>query len=428
MTSKIDDRIGIKDVTCRSCSKEKLVEFINFGPQPNGNQLLNFEDLSLGKSDRDLRIGFCPNCASVQNISPLTPIEMFGDHPYLTASSKPYLNELKDFASKAVTYCNAIAGDLVVDIGANDGSLLKYFKEFGLEVLGVDPSETAFKYSSESGIEVIQDFWDENLAQMMIGEYAKPKIITSTASFYHMGDIRGWVSGVDDFLAPDGILAVEFVYLLDILENISVDQFYHEHTYIHSITSIDSMLTDFNLEIKHVERVATQGGSVIAFIARKDSNYLREREVDDLILEEISKYRIKNQETYQAFVKNFYKNQRLLVSTLEEIKRTGGKIGGIGASLRGISLLNFYGIESNMVDFLLEVNPEKIGKYAPKSLIPIIDEDEIDELPSHLLVLAWTFEEFLIKKFSKYISLGGNLIFPQPSLHIVNSNSLAFNK
>ena len=406
--------------------KEKLVEFINFGPQPNGNQLLDIQDLSLGKSEGDLRIGFCPNCASVQNISPLTPSEMFADHPYLTASSKPYLKELKDFAIKAVSYCNAMAGDLVVDIGANDGSLLKFFKELGLEVLGVDPSETAFKYSSESGIKVIKDFWDKNLAQVMNREYAKPKIITSTASFYHMADIQNWISGVDDFLAPDGILAVEFVYLVDVIENISVDQFYHEHTYIHSITSIDYLLTNFNLEIKHVERVSAQGGSIIAFIARKDSSYLREREVDELILEEKNKYRIKNKQTYQNFVENFYQNKKLLINTLREIKKAGGKIGGIGASLRGISLLNFYGINSNLVDFLLEVNPEKIGKYSPLSLIPIINEEEIDEFPSHLLVLAWTFEEYLIKKFDKYISSGGSLILPKPYLHIVNSSSQGF--
>jgi hypothetical protein len=239
-----------------------------------------------------------------------------------------------------------------------------------------------------------------------------------------MEDIKSWIRGVDLILSVDGVAAFQFVYLKDILKATSIDQFYHEHTYLHSVTSVNKLLKNTNLYIDDLKFVDVQGGSVILLL--KKGNVVSNSKVIEIINSE-KESEISKIESYQNFNSRFQNNKKNFRSLLKIIVESGGKIAGLGASLRGISLLNYFDITSESIECLYETNKEKIGKSTPKSNIRIIEQPNEDLWPKYMLVLSWTFKDYFVEKHKNYILSGGNFIFPMPSLSIIGENSNLIN-
>jgi hypothetical protein len=405
---------------CKICDKSDLVSFINLGNQPNGNHLLTAKESA---NTFELNYGVCLDCISVQLIKQVPKENLFSNHPYLTGVSQPYVKQLENFVKLIIdSYpeLNESPGSLCIDIGCNDGTLLEILSSYNFECIGVDPSETSYKYSREKGFRIIQKFWDKELASSLIKEKIKPNLIVSTASFYHMEDIKSWISGVDLILNETGVVALQFVYLKDILSDTSIDQFYHEHTFLHSIFSINKLLQKTSLYIDNFKFVDVQGGSVILLL-KKGDRQLSSKVIDIIELEEKSE--ISKIECYKDFNSRFQKNRANFLSLLRIIQDSGGTIAGLGASLRGISLLNYFDVTSESIKYLYETNREKIGKFTPKSNIEIIAQPEEDLWPKYMLVLSWTFKDHFLEKHKNYLKRGGNFIFPMPVLSMYGESS-----
>jgi hypothetical protein len=402
---------------CRICLDNKLFNFFDVGKHPNGN---SFVEKELIHSDKlfDVRFGVCFDCISVQLIDIPESSEIFLDHPYLTRSSKPYVDELKEFSNRVLKFASISDGSVLLDIGANDGTLLELFNSNVLIKIGVDPSKISRNSIFFQKNQLVNKFWGLEVSNEIKSHLGEVDVITSTASFYHMEDIHEWISGVDNLLSDSGIFAVQMVYLKSIIVNNSFDQFYHEHSFVHSITAIHSLLKNYNLEIKFVEENQVQGGSVFMVIGRRNSKVL----IDDSVIRylEIEKTsQLDKRAIYEEFMSTFQKRKLEFNSFLGSLKSAGKTVGCIGASLRGITLLNYFGVDSKQINFLLELNEYKINKFTSGSGIPVLIENLETQMPDYLIVLSWTFKNSIIEKYAKFLNEGGKMVFPSTRIEVV---------
>lgn len=410
---------SVNNEFCQLCGKGAKNPFLNLGMQPNGNQLLiNVDSKVLSNI---LQFEYCDYCFSISQVFALSEAKMYGDHPYLTHHNAQYVRELESFAELVEEHCNMNPKDLVLDVGCNDGSLLKIFKLKGYKVLGVDPSNTAEKYSQISGIPVIRAFWNQELAKNLKDRGIAPRVITSTASFYHMNNIKDWFQGIDEILRVDDFFAVQFVYSKNILEIGSIDQFYHEHTYLHNLTSIIKLCEQFNFQAEFVSKNNSQGGSLILILKKKIKLSPYSADVKEILIDEENFFNEKKFQELSLKV-NLMRNQWLNISN--KLLLCEEKIIGISASLRGISLINFLNIPGDIFLGLSEINEEKIGKFTPGQKIPIINEKIQHNSTNYYLVLAWTQKSSIFSKYSKEIQKGKSFIIPLPHLEIIGDDPL----
>lgn len=403
-------------VMCNSLHTKKL---LNLGYQPNGNELLKYKHSDTRSTE--LIYFFCFSCFSIFQNNTFSDNEMYLDHPYITSHNKQYVQELKNFAELVSHEINLAPGDLVLDIGCNDGSLLKIFKEFDFSVLGVDPSETAYEYSKKSEIPVLKEFWNSGLASKLIKQEVTPKLIVSTASFYHMRDILDWMTGIAIIMKTDSYFAAQFVYSVDVMINNSFDQFYHEHTFLHSIKSINELCKKLNLEIIFLGQTTSQGGSKIIIIRKKRKEY----EINTQLLEALdfeSNFFIKKR--INNFSKSFKKLRKIWGLIAKVILDNNQKLIGIGASLRGISFINFLDLNPLIFDCIFEVNNEKIGRWTPGKKIEIVSEQVDLRKADYYLLLAWTQKDIVYDKFENLIKEGKTFIIPVPKFQIIGPDPL----
>jgi len=414
----------MKDVTvCKICEQATLVEFIDLGNQPNGNQLLKSPHQKFTTSH--LMYFFCTSCLSLQQGEALPDFQMYNDHPYLTSHSKQYIKELEYFANAIVKICNLSPYDLVLDIGCNDGSLLGIFQSQNFKVIGIDPSETAYNYSKKINIPVVKSFWDEHSHVWFEENDFIPKAIVSTASFYHMSDIKSWMKSVSSLLKKDTFFAVQFVYSMSVLENVNIDQFYHEHTFLHSITSVNKLAETFGFKIIYLEKVSSQGGSYILIMKKTESLDLIAPELVEMLDYEKLNLNFDLLNTFKKSVVRLKKEWKIISN---RFLKSNLKLIGIGASLRGISLIHFLEINPNIIDSITEINCEKIGMFTPMSFIPIKQEFLPTRKKCYYVVLTWTQKESILNKYKEELSNGCCLIFPYPNIDFYGDDYLNLRK
>ena len=404
---------------CKICKLDKTIEFLNLGDQPNGNKLLS-SPLEYSAPTR-LAYKYCSNCLSIQQTSTFSDAEMYEDHPYLTLHNTQYLQDLDYFTKIVIENCELIAGDLVIDIGCNDGSLLEKFKSCGFSVFGVDPSDTAFRYSKSKNIQVHKDFWNYDVSNWLKVNRILPKVVVSTASFYHMTEIQPWMEGISNILSDGSYFAVQFVYSLDIIRKGRIDQFYHEHTFLHSITAIKNLASLYGFNIIFVQETASQGGSCIVIMkknASASSTFIGLEKIIESEFEELTPMRL------QQFAESVDKLRFEWDFLANEFLRSGEKIVGIGASLRGISLINFLKIDPRIFSGITEINSEKIGYWTPGSVIPIHRESLAISSNTYYMVLAWTQKEEILKKYQESLKSGNCLVFPSPYIEFYGNDHL----
>jgi hypothetical protein len=240
-----------------------------------------------------------------------------------------------------------------------------------------------------------------------------------------MNDIQDWMQGVSDCLDFDGFFAVQFVYSLDVIRHINLDQFYHEHTFLHCLSSIDVLASQYGLEIFDVTKTPSQGGSLILILRKRRKMFSNSNQVNDIKELERDFFNNFNLESFQNSISLLSRKWKLVTDVL---LTNGHKVIGLGASLRGISLINFLQINPYVFEAIFEINAAKIGHWTPKSRIPIIAENHEVSLVEYFVVLAWTQRERMIDKYSSLLSQGKSLIFPFPKFEVIGKDSLNLNQ
>lgn len=403
-----------------NCHGSSLKRFFDLGYQPNGN---NFPRLDEFKQEQTFPFAMlvCTDCWQVQIEEFPTVDSMFVNHPYVTGLNQPVVSHFEVLAQEIIKKFQILPNSLILDIGANDGTLLAKFRAHGMRVLGIDPCKRTNQLASNIGITIFETFWNQKTAQAMKSLGIRPDIITATAVFYHVEDIHDFIQGLDIIMDENTVFCTQCVYLKDIIEKLQFDHFYHEHTMIHAIAPLKDLFAKYNMRLLDVDFYPIHGGSFVLYVARNESPFLTSEKIESVINKECH-FGLHNLKTYQEFFERVEKNKNDLLSLLKEIKMSGKNIFGLGAPLKGSTLLNYYNIGTDFLDYVTEVNTYKIGRYTPGTHIPIIHEDSVKEQPDYYLILSWNFLDFFVEKYADYLNNGGKFIVPHPKVRIIEKN------
>ena len=404
---------------CRFCEKSGLKIFLKLRPMPKPNAFLTspHEEEPL----YPLQICRCPRCGLVQLTHMVNPQEMFSHYLYMSSMSQMMLKHFEDSAAKLVNYNPTKDKPFVIDIGSNDGSFLKAFQKQKVNVLGVDPAKNIAKKAQNEGVPTHNDFFSKKTAKHIKGKYGSADLIVGTNVFAHMDDLGDALEGVDFLLKNNGVLVMEFPYLVDLIENNEFDTIYHEHRYYFLLKPVAWILRQNGFEIFNCEHFSIHGGTMRLYVKRiRDTRYAVSGKVDDFYKEEIKK-KMYVQKTYDDFAKRIYKMRDDLLKVLHTLKLQNKRIIGYGASAKGNVLLNFCGIGPELIDYIVDSTPYKQGLFTPGTHIPVLPEDQLlKDKPDYALLLIWNFKEEVFKKQKKFLANGSKFIIPVPRVEIIS--------
>jgi SAM-dependent methyltransferase len=343
---------------------------------------------------------------------------MFRDHPYVSGTTSTLSEHFRSVAKELVDTFHVGSGDLVVDIGSNDGTFLKGFSSFPVRTLGVEPAAKIARLAADAGIDTVNDFFSTRIARGIRKQYGLAKIINAAGVFFHVDDLDDFVRGVRELLDDDGVFVVQAIYLVDMIERNSFDNVYHEHVCHYSIKPLDVLFDRFDMEIFDVRRVPIHGGSIVAHVGKK-GRFPRTAEPDRLKAEEHAKG-LHDLKRFEEFSDKARQIRTALRSILHDLKLLGKRVAAYGAPAKGNTLLNYCNIGPDILEYAVEKNPLKCGLYTPGMHIPVIDEQEAaSRVPDYYLLLPWNFAEELLAKEAPYRSHGGRFIVPIPEPRIV---------
>lgn len=400
---------------CRYCNSRDLTLFLSLGEQPPSNSFVRPDQIASEKR-YPLDVYLCQNCHLSQLLDVVPGEEIFNEYLYLSSSSGALKKHYAALAQMLLERFGVGAGELVVDIGCNDGILLHGYgeKRPGLVKLGVEPSSVA-RVARESGLKVTQEFFSPEVARRIVQEQSPAKIITATNVFAHVDNISRFTQGVRDLLDPDGVFVIEAPYWIDMVEQLLFDTIYHEHLCYLSLTPMVPFFKRQGLEIFDVERVpfGASGPAIRVFAGKQPLRRPVQDSVGQMLTEE-ARWGIGSLQKHGTFAGKVAAVKNQILQSLEQIKSSGARLGGFGAPAKGNTLLNYLGLTADIVECIAENNSLKQGLLTPGSHIPIVsDEEFVARKPEYALLLTWNYLDFFLKN-SPYIAQGGRFLVPLP--------------
>ncbi|MBI5413749.1 class I SAM-dependent methyltransferase [Candidatus Peregrinibacteria bacterium] len=398
---------------CQICGASGLRSVLFIGYIPPVNTMPTIGSTPVEETVYPLEMLRCEKCTLVQiglevdqNILfPLT-------YPYLSASTKILRENFANLCRESSSLLGLKAGDLVADIGSNDGTLLSNFKNAGYRVLGIEPTNAA-DIANANDITSEKVFFNAKNAAAAKKKYGEAKVITAANVFAHIGDIHPIVDEILDLLAPNGVFISESHYLLGLIETVQYDTIYHEHLRYYSMRSLSYLLNMHGLEVFHVTRIPTHGGSIRVYAARKGQKQA-DNSVSEILAEEDRKG-ITDGSALAAFRKKVIQSKLALHELLRPLKEAGARIYGIGAPSRSSTLINYVGLDDGLIDCVMEIKTSpKVGKYVPGTRIPVLDEEKLyADQPEYALLFSWHITNELTANLRKK-GFKGKFIVPLP--------------
>ena len=359
---------------------------------------------------------FCTNCGQLQLSHVVSPEILFRHYVWVSSTSSVTVAHFEEYARTVLRSCRFRKGDLVIDIGSNDGTLLKSFKKRGAKVLGIDPARNIARLATRQGIRTIPQFFNLSLAKQIRRTYGAAMVITANNCFAHIHDLDEVMGGVGELLAKDGIFIIEAPYNIDLIEKNLFDIIYHEHLSYLSVTPLDKFFKRFGMKIYDVIKQQVHGGSIRVCVG---TGRLVRPSVRKFIDAEYTK-KLHDINTYRKLAKRIKKNKAVLSKLLRKLKNENMAIAGYGASAKSTTLLHYFGIGRETLDFIADDNALKIGLFTPGKHIPIAAPKELyTRKPDYLLLLAWNFSDSIMRMHKKYKFLGGRFIIPVPTPKIL---------
>ena len=387
---------------------------LDLGDHPWCNDFLEKEQC--GKElEYPLQLVYC-NKPGLLQLNYFVPKEtMFNDHCYLSGVTKSLIKHFYDVAKENINQFNIHRDDLIVDIGGNDGSQLLQYKKLGIDnVLNIECSNRVSNISKNAGVKTINKYFNKDCVKEYIGKNSV-KLYNASGVFFHLEELHSVIEGIEFSLQDDGVLIVQFMYAGTMIEKLNFDTIYHEHLCFYTIQSLNNLLENYNLEIFDAYYSEIHSGSIVAKICKKTSKLNSKTNRFLKLYENDKKY---NLSAFKKFAKTIESKKDNLKNLLINLKSKGNTIYAYGAPAKGNTLLNYFEINNKLIDKSVEINELKIGKYLPKSHIPITKEDSTD-LPDYYLLLSHNFEEEIIEKNKDAINKGTKSIIPFPELKII---------
>jgi hypothetical protein len=406
---------------CRLCGGTELEKVIELTPTPPGNNFLRADELNNPEPSYPIEVNFCRTCFHLQLGHVVEPKILFrSNYSYASGTSSVFVRHLAEYAGEMIRRFNLKSGQLVADIGSNDGTCLKFFKQAGLRVLGIDPATEIVQIANAAGIETLAEFFDLRCASRLRQEYGPASFITSHNACAHIDDLGGVIDGVKHWLADDGLFGVEVGYLLDVFQNVWFDTIYHEHLDYHSVAPFERFFRRHGMELIAAERVAPQGGS-IRLIAQKAGGSRKPDGTVQKLIELEAAAGLHQVESFKSYNARINKVRDDLSELVKSLKAQGKSIAAFGAPTKSTTLLTHFQLGEGILDFIVDDNPIKQGLFSPKFHIPIYHPDQLYlRKPDYLVVLAWNFAEPIMHNHARYQAEGGRFILPMPEARIVS--------
>jgi len=405
--------VAVENSNCRLCNNLTL-PVIDFGSMPIANR---FKRSNEENSYRfNMKTSFCPSCALFQLDEVPNPDQMFNsDYPFFTGLSRGMQEHFKKLAHDFERYVSEEG--LVVEIGSNDGTLLRHFLNDKRKVIGVEPSASAAVRAQEKGIHSLVEFFSHSVSEKIIDNYGQADLVLAANVVCHIPQLSTIFQPVRDLLSFQGVFVFEEPYLLDMLDNVSYDQIYDEHVYIFSISAISRIAERFGLELIDAIPQWTHGGSMRYVLAHKG---VFDSRLSQILLERESLYLSNYSMTMTRFAERVAKKTSELKTTISSLKSQGMKVSGYAATSKSTTILNYAGLSSVDLDYIIDITPEKVGKVTPGTNIPIVTREyALSNPPDYLLLFAWNHKEEVLIREKEFSAKGVKWINWAPRVEIL---------
>lgn len=411
--------VNVTGPRCRSCERGDLRPILSLGRTPLANALLTAEQLREPEATFPLDLVFCPACALVQITETVPPEVLFREYAYLSSFSDTVVQNAEGIVRRLIGLEGLGSESLAVEIASNDGYLLQHYHHKGIPVLGIEPAANIARVArDERGIPTVCEFFGAQLAAELVAGGRAADVVHGNNVLAHVADLNGVVRGIATVLKPRGVAVIEVPYVKDLIDHCEFDTIYHEHLCYFSLTALDRLFRRHGLVIRDVERIPIHGGTLRIFASRAEWAIPGEA-VKSLLAEEAA-WGVDREEFYRGFGAKVERLRASLLELLGGLKAQGRRIAAYGASAKGSTLLNFFGIGADTLEFVVDRSTVKQGRYTPGTHLPILAPERVLELrPDYLLLLTWNFADEILAQQQAFRDQGGRFIIPIPECRVV---------
>ena len=405
--------------TCRFCGAGLRHTFVDLGMSPPCEAILERAQLNQMEAFYPLHVFVCDQCFLVQLQDHVAPEDIFTEYAYFSSYSDSWLAHAKAYTKLMIERFKLNAQSQIVELASNDGYLLQYFVEAGIPVLGIEPAANVAKAAIAKGVPTLVKFFSAELGEELVRDGMHADLLVGNNVLAQVPDLRGFLKGMKTLLKPQGIITLEFPHLMRLIEENQFDTIYHEHFSYFSFLTVQKILAEFGLTVFDVEELRTHGGSlrIYARHEQEDSRPVTLRTQE--LAEREEKAGFTRLETYFSFAEKVKETKRKILDFLIRVKREGKSVAGYGAPGKGNTLLNYCGIRSDFLDYTVDRNPYKHGKFLAGTHIPVFDTGRIRKTkPDYVLILPWNLKKEISEQLSYVREWGGKLVVPIPEVEI----------
>ncbi|MDB5807756.1 MAG: C-methyltransferase [Betaproteobacteria bacterium] len=407
-------------MNCRMCGSTQLHKFLDLGFTPPADQFRRKDQLREPDVHYPLQVVMCDGCGLAQLNHVVSPEVLYrNDYPYESSTTRTGQAHWSEFASSVVERLKLKPQDLAVDIGSNVGVLLGAFKANGMRVQGVDPAANIVMIAQANGIDTICDFFNEDTAREIVSGKGPASVVTATNVFAHVDDLDAFMRSIKALISERGVFIFEAPYFVNLLKQNEYDTIYHEHLSYLSVKPLISFFHKHDMEVFHIEERDIHGGSFRVHVGRR-GQWPVSPDIAQMVQAEVG-MGIYDHEKLAEFAARVRRNKDELTWMLHSLKHEGKRIAAVSAPAKGMTLLNYCGLDHDLIDFVTEKSKLKIGRFTPGAHIPVVSDDELlTSQPDYALLLAWNFAEEIMRNLHEFRKRGGKFIIPIPFPRIVD--------
>jgi SAM-dependent methyltransferase len=405
---------------CRLCQAPLTTTFVDLGMSPLCESYVTAEQIDQMEPYYPLHAHVCDRCFLVQLQEYVKPEHIFTEYAYFSSYSTFWVEHARKFCEMITGRLGLGSNSRVFEIASNDGYLLQHFLPLSIPVTGIEPAANAAEVARKKNIPTLIEFFSLNLAQRLTSEGQRADLIIGNNVLAQVPDLNDFAAGIAHLLAPNGVTTLEFPHLERLIEENQFDTIYHEHFSYFSLVTIDRLATRHGLKLIDVEQISTHGGSLRVYLSRSEAAHTVSPHVISLLAHERA-IGFEKIDSYMQFSKKVHRTKRQLLSFLIRCKERGARLCGYGAPGKGNTLLNYCGIGTDFLDFTVDRNPYKHGRFTPGMHIPIYPVSAIDEArPDYLLILPWNLKHEIVTQMHHVGIWGGKFVVPIPNVEVID--------
>jgi len=397
-----------------------LREVLRLAPTPPANEFVTQAEVGKPQDLIPLTLLLCETCGHLQLAEIVNPERLFRRYVYVSGTSPVFVEHFRKYAADTIARFRLDADSLVVEVGSNDGTLLKQYQAQGVpRVLGIDPASDIVKAAQAAGVPSIEAFFTEDLAKRLRAEHGPAALICANNVFAHTENLRGFAEGVRALLGDQGVFVFEVSYVVDVVEKLLFDTIYHEHLAYHAVAPLVRFFDTLGLRLFDAERIDTHGGSVRCYVSFRGAAHPDSDRLQTLLAHE-REIGVFNASTYVEFQRRIEARGKLLRDRLVALRAEGKRIAGFGAPAKLTGLMYAFGIDGGIIEFIVDDSAWKQGLFTPGTHIPVVPSTALYERrPDWCVIFAWNFADAIIAKHAAYSRQGGHFIVPLPELREV---------